>query len=76
MEENTQIDLLVDIESTHLVQESTGKRFANYIIDLIIFYIQQVRLSYVGYAAQYLLMVSVLLVLRLFPGTTNGQKLM
>ncbi|MFT4016708.1 MAG: RDD family protein [Agriterribacter sp.] len=39
MEENTQIDLLVDIESTHLVQASTGKRFANYIIDLIIFYI-------------------------------------
>ncbi|MCC6287840.1 MAG: RDD family protein [Chitinophagaceae bacterium] len=39
MEENTQINLLADIESTHLVQASTGKRFANYIIDIITFYV-------------------------------------
>ena len=37
--ENTEINLLADIESTHLVQAASGKRFANYIIDVIIFYI-------------------------------------
>ncbi|MFT3751083.1 MAG: RDD family protein [Agriterribacter sp.] len=37
--ENTEVNLLADIESAHLVQASSGKRFANYIIDLIIFYI-------------------------------------
>ena len=31
--------LLADIETTHLVQAGTGKRFANYIIDVIVFYI-------------------------------------
>lgn len=34
---NPQVDLL-DLESEH-VRASTGKRFANYLIDLIIFYI-------------------------------------
>ena len=31
--------LLTDIETTHIVQAGTGKRFANYIIDVIVFYI-------------------------------------
>ncbi len=31
--------LLADIETTHIVQAGTGKRFANYIIDVIVFYI-------------------------------------
>ena len=44
--ENTEINLLADIESTHLVQAGSGKRFANYIIDLIIFYIAIFALSF------------------------------
>ncbi|MFT3945953.1 MAG: RDD family protein [Agriterribacter sp.] len=47
MEENTQVDLLVDIESTHLVQASSGKRFANYIIDLVTFYIAVFALTFI-----------------------------
>ncbi len=31
--------LLADIETTHIVQAGTGKRFAKYIIDVIVFYI-------------------------------------
>ena len=31
--------LLTDIETTLIVQAGTGKRFANYIIDVIVFYI-------------------------------------
>ena len=31
--------LLSDIETIHIVQAGTGKRFANYIIDVIVFYI-------------------------------------
>lgn len=38
MEEITQQDILVDIEP-QLVQASSGKRLANYFIDLILFYI-------------------------------------
>ena len=37
--ENTSDNLLADIETTHLVQASTGKRFLNYLIDIIVFYI-------------------------------------
>lgn len=37
--ESTEVNLLADIEATHLVQASHGKRLGNYIIDLIIFYI-------------------------------------
>lgn len=37
--ENPEIHLLSDIETTNLVQASSGKRFANYIIDFIIFYV-------------------------------------
>jgi uncharacterized RDD family membrane protein YckC len=33
------IHLLTDIETTHIVQAGTGKRFANYIIDIIVYYI-------------------------------------
>lgn len=33
------IHLLADIETTHIVQAGTGKRFANYIIDIIVYYI-------------------------------------
>lgn len=36
--ETAQQDILVDIEP-QLVQASTGKRFANYLIDLLVFYI-------------------------------------
>lgn len=38
MEEITQQDILVDIEP-QLVQASSGKRLANYFIDMILFYI-------------------------------------
>jgi uncharacterized RDD family membrane protein YckC len=37
--ENAPTNLLADIETTHLVQASTGKRFFNLIIDLIVYYI-------------------------------------
>lgn len=36
--ENTEVHLLSDIETTHLVQASSGKRFVNYIIDRIVCY--------------------------------------
>lgn len=36
---NETTHLLADIETTHLVQASTGKRFANYLIDIVVFYI-------------------------------------
>jgi uncharacterized RDD family membrane protein YckC len=39
--------LLTDIETTLIVQAGTGKRFANYIIDVIVFYIVVFFLSMV-----------------------------
>lgn len=44
--ESPEVNLLADIESTHLVQASTGKRFANYIVDIIVFYISVFAISF------------------------------